>query len=139
MQEFISKHIICHYPKVKTDVPLDSMDDSAVVDGIVFTTDGHTVKPLIFRAGISEALRSGNRERHSRDGRRALALSCSLVLEAGLDLDIVDGVLRSMGRPAESAASGGHGDTKVVEAGGVDEMIVVTSAIGRGPLCWTTI
>ena len=32
MQEFLSKHITSHFPKMKAEVPLDSMDDSAVVD-----------------------------------------------------------------------------------------------------------
>ena len=133
MQEFISKHIICHYPKVKTDVPLDSMDDSAVVDGIVFTTDGHTVKPLIFPGGdIGRLSVAGTVNDIAVMGAEPLALSCSLVLEAGLDLDIVDEVLRSVGETSrECGVPVVTGDTKVVEAGGVDEMIMVTSAIGR--------
>ena len=43
MQEFLSKHITSHFPKMKADVPLDSMDDSAVVDDVVFTIDGHNL------------------------------------------------------------------------------------------------
>ena len=46
MQEFLNRHVIPHFPKMESEVPLSSLDDSAVVDGIVFTTDGHTVKPL---------------------------------------------------------------------------------------------
>ncbi|MFA6804866.1 MAG: AIR synthase related protein [Candidatus Methanomethylophilaceae archaeon] len=51
MQEFLTKHIISHFPKMKAEVPLDSMDDSAIIDDIVFTIDGHTVKPLFFPGG----------------------------------------------------------------------------------------
>ncbi len=51
MQEFLSKHITNHFPTMDAEVPLDSMDDSAVVDDVVFTIDGHTVKPLFFPGG----------------------------------------------------------------------------------------
>ena len=43
MQQFLSDHITKHFPKMDAEVPLDSMDDSAVVDDIVFTIDGHTI------------------------------------------------------------------------------------------------
>ncbi|NLN71484.1 MAG: hydrogenase expression/formation protein HypE [Thermoplasmatales archaeon] len=133
MQEFLSKHIFCHYPKVKTDIPLDSMDDSAVVDGIVFTTDGHTVKPLIFPGGdIGTLSVAGTVNDISVMGAEPLALSCSLILEAGLDLETVDHVMESVGKACcECGVPVVTGDTKVVEAGGVDEMVMVTSAIGR--------
>ena len=45
MQDFISKHVTAHFPKMDFQVPLDALDDSAVIDDIVFTSDGHTVKP----------------------------------------------------------------------------------------------
>lgn len=133
MQEFISNHIVCHFPKVKADVPLDSMDDSAVIDGIVFTTDGHTVKPLIFPGGdIGRLSVAGTVNDISVMGAEPLALSCSLVIEAGLDLDIVDTALDSMGKTSvECGVPIVTGDTKVVEAGAIDEMVMVTSAVGR--------
>ncbi len=51
MQELIGEHIAPFLPKCKAQVPLESYDDSAVVDDVVFTTDGHTVKPLFFPEG----------------------------------------------------------------------------------------
>ena len=51
MQEFISKHITSHFPRMNSEIPLDALDDSAVVDDIVFTIDGHTVNPLFFPGG----------------------------------------------------------------------------------------
>ena len=56
MQEFISKHITSHFPKMDTEVPLDALDDSAVVDDVVFTIDGHTVNPLSTKPGTVTVL-----------------------------------------------------------------------------------
>jgi hydrogenase expression/formation protein HypE len=133
MQDFLNKHIIPHFPKRSSDVPLSSLDDSAVVDGIVFTTDGHTVKPLFFPGGdIGSLSVAGTVNDISVIGGRPLALSCAVILEEGLDIDIVDRIMRSVGET--SAACGVPvvtGDTKVVESGAIDQMMIVTSAIGR--------
>ena len=111
MQEFISKHITSHFPKMDTEVPLDALDDSAVVDDVVFTIDGHTVM-----------------------GAKPIGIASSVVLEEGLDADIVDRVMKSMG---DTAAYAGvpivTGDTKVMGAGELDKMVVSTAAIGKRP------
>ena len=133
MQEFLSKHIVSHFPKISFDVPLSSYDDSAIVDGIVFTTDGHTVKPLFFPGGdIGSLSVAGTVNDIAVMGARPLALSCAVILEEGLDIEIVDRVMDSVGKT--SVACGvpvATGDTKVVESGAVDKMIMVTSAIGK--------
>lgn len=132
MQEFLSQHILSHFPKMKSDVPLDSMDDSAVVDGIVFTIDGHTVKPLFFPGGdIGRISVAGTVNDISVMGARPLALGCSVIMEEGLDIDIVDRVMSSLGKTAESCGVPiATGDTKVMESGALDQMIISTSAIG---------
>ena len=56
MQEFLAKHVTAHFPKMKTEIPLDSFDDSAVVDDVVFTTDGHTVVALYGIADIAPGI-----------------------------------------------------------------------------------
>ena len=58
MQQFLSDHITKHFPKMDAEVPLDSMDDSAVVDDIVFTIDGHTVTLTGCSLGLSNPDRS---------------------------------------------------------------------------------
>lgn len=133
MQEFLAKHVTSHFPKMDSEVPLDSFDDSAVVDGVVFTTDGHTVKPLFFPGGdIGSISVAGTVNDISVMGATPLALSCSLILEAGLETDVVDRVLESMGRTAAGCGVPiATGDTKVVEAGAVDQMVMCTSAIGK--------
>jgi hydrogenase expression/formation protein HypE len=133
MQEFLLKHILPHFSKTVCDVPLSSLDDSAVVDGIVFTTDGHTVKPLFFPGGdIGSLSVAGTVNDISVMGARPLALSCAVILEEGLEIDIVDRVMASVGRTSkECGVPVVTGDTKVVESGAVDKMMMVTSAVGR--------
>ena len=133
MQTFLSEHIISHFPKGKLNVPLDSLDDSAVVDDIVFTTDGHTVKPLFFPGGdIGSLSVAGTVNDISVMGGEPLALSCAVILEEGLDIDIVDRVMRSVGETsAKCGVPIATGDTKVMESGAIDQMVMVTSAVGK--------
>lgn len=133
MQQFLSDHITKHFPKMDAEVPLDSMDDSAVVDDVVFTIDGHTVKPLFFPGGdIGRISVSGTVNDISVMGAKPLALACSVVMEEGLDIDVVDRVMDSVGSTAAGAGVPvATGDTKVVEAGAVDQMIMSTAAIGK--------
>ena len=133
MQEFLSKHIVSHFPKAVSDVPLDSMDDSAVIDGIVFTIDGHTVNPLIFPGGdIGRISVSGTVNDISVMGATPIAIACSVILEEGLDIETVDRIMESMGRTSrECGVPIITGDTKVMESGALDKMVISTSAIGR--------
>jgi hydrogenase expression/formation protein HypE len=133
MQELIARHITPHLPKFKTEVPLDSFDDSAVVNGIVFTTDAHTVKPLFFPGGDIGALSvCGTINDISVMGGEPLALSSALILEEGLELEVLEKVMESMGRHSEMAGVPiVTGDTKVMEAGAIDKMVITTAAIGR--------
>lgn len=133
MQRFLTEHVTNHFPAMNCEVPLDSMDDSAVVDDIVFTIDGHTVKPLFFPGGdIGKISVAGTVNDISVMGATPLALACSVIIEEGTDIDVVDRVMASMG---ETAASAGvpiaTGDTKVVESGAVDQMVMSTSAVGK--------
>ena len=133
MQEFLSEHIISHFPKGKMNVPLDSLDDSAVVDDIVFTTDGHTVKPLFFPGGdIGSLSVAGTVNDIAVMGGEPLALSCAVILEEGLEMDVVDRVMKSVGETSKKCGVPiATGDTKVMESGAIDKMVMVTSAVGK--------
>ena len=135
MQEFISKHITSHFPRMKTEIPLDALDDSAVVDDIVFTIDGHTVNPLFFPGGdIGRIAVSGTVNDISVMGAKPVGLGSSVILEEGLDSDTVDKVMESMGKTSqECGVPVITGDTKVMGAGELDKMIITTSAIGIRP------
>ena len=133
MHELLSEHIIPFFPKVQTEVPLDSFDDSAVVDDVVFTIDGHTVKTLIFPGGdIGSLAVSGTVNDIAVMGAKPLAMALSMILEEGLDIKVLETIAQSIGKYSELAGVPViTGDTKVVEQGAADQMIVTTSAIGK--------
>ena len=106
-----------------------------VVDGLAlaFTTDSYVVKPLRFPGGsIGDLAVNGTVNDLAVSGARPLALTLSLVLEEGLDADVLRAEVAAI---AEAAATAGveivAGDTKVVERGHADGMYVCTAGIGR--------
>lgn len=133
MQELINRSITPFLPKIDAEVPLDSMDDSAVVDDVIFTTDAHTVKPLFFPGGdIGSLAVSGTVNDIAVMGGRPLALSISMILEEGLEIEILERVMKSIGRYSEiSGVPIVTGDTKVMERGALDKMVISAAAIGK--------
>jgi len=138
MQDMIGKLIVPilsnkKWKRSKIQVPLDALDDSAVVDGIVFTTDSHTVRPIFFPGGdIGSLSVAGTVNDLSVVGAEPLALSCGFVLEEGLAFEELERILRSMAATCKKAGVPVvTGDTKVVERGAVQKIIINTSGIGR--------
>jgi hydrogenase expression/formation protein HypE len=65
-------------------------------------------------------------------GARPLALTVSLVLEEGLDADVLRGEVEAIASAALAAdVEVVAGDTKVVERGHADEMYICTAGLGR--------
>lgn len=135
MDTFIKNTILKQfsYTSTKTEIPLSMLDDSAVVDDIVFTTDSHTVKPLIFPGGdIGSLAVAGTINDVSVMGATPLALSSGFILEEGLSFEIFDKIIKSMAQTAEKAATPIiTGDTKIVEKGAIQEFMINTSGIGK--------
>jgi len=121
------------WARSKIQVPLDALDDSAVVDGIVFTTDSHTVRPIFFPGGdIGSLSVAGTVNDLSVVGAEPMALSCGVVLEEGLKREQLELILRSMAATCKKAGVPiVTGDTKVVERGAVQGIIINTAGIGR--------
>ncbi|HUV80643.1 MAG TPA: hydrogenase expression/formation protein HypE [Candidatus Bathyarchaeia archaeon] len=119
--------------KTEIEVPLQALDDSAVVDNIVFTTDSHTVKPLFFPGGdIGTLAIAGTVNDIAVMGAEPLCLSVAFVIEEGFSLNDFERVLEGMRKTCEEAEVAiVTGDTKVVERGAVEKIVVNTSAIGR--------
>lgn len=115
-------------------IGLDALDDGAVIPFgdkyIVFTIDGHTVKPLFFPGGdIGRLAVSGTVNDLAVMGARPLALANSMIIGEGLDMEVLERVLRSMDETArEVPVPIVTGDTKVVEES--IEMFVITAGIG---------
>ena len=101
--------------------------------GLALTTDTFVVKPLRFPGGsIGELAVNGTVNDLAVAGARPLAISVALVLEEGLDADVLRAEVEAI---AEAAAAAGvaviTGDTKVVERGHADAMYICTTGVGH--------
>jgi hydrogenase expression/formation protein HypE len=115
----------------------EAMGDAGIVsiDGtdIAMTTDSFVVKPIRFPGGsIGDLAVNGTVNDLAVAGARPLAMTLSLVLEEGLDSDVLRAEVEAIARAA--AVAGVEivaGDTKVVERGHADDMYVCTTGIGQ--------
>ena len=116
---------------------LDTLADAGTVtiDGtdVAMTTDSFVVKPLRFPGGsIGELAVNGTANDLAVAGARPLALTLSLILEEGLEADVLRAEVEAI---AATAAAAGvsivAGDTKVVERGHADGMYICTTGLGQ--------
>jgi len=133
MTEFIRKFVLSNFGGNSGEIPLGMLDDSAVIEGIAFTTDSYVVKPLFFPGGnIGSLAISGTVNDLSVIGATPIALSCSLIISDGFPLDDLDKILHTMKDFAKRAeVSVVTGDTKVVEKSALEGMFINTSGIGK--------
>jgi len=133
MSELIKKHMLRHLGGSRAEVPLEALDDAAVIDDIVLKSDSHAVKPIFFPGGdIGRLAVAGTINDIAAMGAEPVALTCGFVLEEGLPIADLEKILRSMSETCREA--GVHiitGDTKVVEKGALGGCVVNTSGIGR--------
>jgi hydrogenase expression/formation protein HypE len=115
---------------------LPAMADAGAVNiagtRLAMTSDSFVVKPLRFPGGsIGELAVNGTVNDLAMAGARAVALTVSMILEEGLDSDVLRGEVQAI---ATAATAAGveivGGDTKVVERGAADEMYLCTTGIG---------
>lgn len=115
---------------------LDARHDGAVIDlagaRLAFTTDSYVVNPLFFPGGdIGTLAVNGTVNDLAMCGARPLYLSAGLILEEGLEMDLLWRIVQSMQNAA--AAAGVHlvtGDTKVVDKGKGDGVFINTAGVG---------
>ena len=104
------------------------------VDGVklAMTTDTFVVKPIRFPGGsIGELAVNGTVNDLAAAGARASAVSVAMVLEEGLDADVLRGEVEAIAEAAGGAeVEVITGDTKVVERGHADEMYICASGLG---------
>jgi hydrogenase expression/formation protein HypE len=123
---------------------LDPLEDQAVVnlsalskhgDRLAFTTDSYVVDPLFFPGGdIGTLAVSGTVNDLAVSGAKPLFLSCAMVLEEGLSVEVLRRICASMRTIADRVGvSVITGDTKVVERGAADKLFINTSGIGVIP------
>jgi len=135
MDKFIKQSILKYFggKKQNGEVTLSMLDDSAVIDDIVFSTDSHTVKPIIFPGGDLGSLAvAGTINDVSVMGAKTIALSTGFIIEEGLELNIFETIVKSMSITSKKAEVPIiTGDTKVVEKGAIQEFMINTSGIGK--------
>ncbi len=118
-------------------VGLGALDDGSVHEvgdqSVVVTTDSHVVSPLSFPGGdIGRLAVAGTVNDLAVMGATdPLALTCSLVVEAGTSVDVLEGILDSMQAACEAAGCAiTTGDTKVMGSGEIDGVVVNTTGVG---------
>jgi hydrogenase expression/formation protein HypE len=115
---------------------LDAGHDGATfsVNGarLAFTTDSYVVRPIFFPGGdIGSLAVNGTVNDLAMCGARPLYLSVGFILEEGLPMETLWGVVQSMRRAADEArVQLVTGDTKVVDKGKGDGIFINTAGVG---------
>ena len=133
MMAFIRQFVLANFGGNAGEIPLGMLDDSAIIEGIAFTTDSYVVKPLFFPGGnIGSLAVSGTVNDLAVMGATPVALSCALILSDGFPLEDLDKILHTMRDCASKAGvSVVTGDTKVVEKSALEGIFINTSGIGK--------
>jgi hydrogenase expression/formation protein HypE len=133
MQDLVKNHILKYLGGSGVEVPLEALDDAAVIDGVVLKSDSHTVKPIFFSGGdIGRLSISGTVNDIAVLGAEPVALAAGFILEEGFPLSDFDKILKSMGDTCrEAGVYVVTGDTKVMEKGKLEKFAINTSGIGQ--------
>jgi hydrogenase expression/formation protein HypE len=133
MQELIKEYVLKYLGGSSAEVPLEALDDSAVIDDIVLKSDSHTVKPLFFPGGdIGRLAITGTVNDIAAVGGEPLALTSGFIIEDGFEIETFENILKSMQETCEEAEVYVlTGDTKVMEKGALDKFVINTSGIGK--------
>ena len=135
MHDLVKNYVVKYFGGLDNaaEVPLEAMDDAAVVGDIVFKSDSHAVKPIFFPGGdIGRLSISGTVNDIACLGAMPYALACGLILEEGLAITDLERILASMRATCiEAGVSIVTGDTKVVEKGVLGGCVMNMSGIGK--------
>jgi hydrogenase expression/formation protein HypE len=117
----------------------EPLEDAAVLPypqgRVAFTTDSFVVNPLVFPGGdIGKLAACGTINDLASMGARPRHMAVSLILEEGLEAELLTRLLHSLRRTCDEAGVGVVcGDTKVVDRGKADRVFITTSGIGVVP------
>jgi len=114
---------------------LDLAALTATGDRLAFTTDAYVVDPLVFPGGDIGALAVyGTVNDLAVGGAVPRWLSCALVIEEGMEIELLRRIARSMAAAARRAGVAIiTGDTKVVGHGACDKLFITTTGVGVIP------
>jgi hydrogenase expression/formation protein HypE len=99
---------------------------------VALSTDSYVVRPLVFPGGsIGELAVHGTVNDLAVSGATPLALSAALIVEEGLETEVLAHEIEAMAAAARNAGvSIATGDTKVVERGKADGLYITTTGVG---------
>lgn len=116
---------------------LSKLDDAAILNNIgksrlLFTTDSYVVSPLFFPGGdIGKLSIYGTVNDLAVCGARPLYISAGMIMEEGLDMDLLKRVVASMKEAMRrTGVNIVTGDMKVVGKGQCDKLFINTSGVG---------
>ena len=133
MNGLVKNYVLKYLGGSSAEVPLEALDDAAVISNIVLKSDSHVVKPIFFPGGdIGRLAIAGTVNDIAVMGAEPIALSCGFVLEEGLSMSEFERILESMNETCrEAGVYVITGDTKVVEKGTLGGCVINTSGIGK--------
>jgi hydrogenase expression/formation protein HypE len=101
-------------------------------DRLALTTDSYVITPLFFPGGdIGRLAVCGTVNDLAVGGATPLYLTCGMIIEEGLPLELLRRVARSMKDSADAAGVQiVTGDTKVVPRGAADQLFINTAGVG---------
>lgn len=115
---------------------LQTMSDAAVMPAsplrIAMSTDSYVVRPLFFPgSSIGDLAVNGTVNDLAMMGATPLYLSAGFILEEGLEMGVLAGIVNRMAVAARAAGVRiVTGDTKVVERGSADQVFINTAGVG---------
>ncbi|MFA6089404.1 MAG: AIR synthase related protein, partial [Candidatus Woesearchaeota archaeon] len=117
--------------------------DGATFEDLVFTTDSYVVTPIFFPGGnIGKLAFCGTVNDLAVMGATPIGISLSLIIEEGFSKDELKIITDTIAKLSnETKIPVVTGDTKVVEKGKIDKIMITTSGIGKTktildkPLC----
>ncbi|NWF95359.1 MAG: hydrogenase expression/formation protein HypE [Candidatus Thorarchaeota archaeon] len=137
MQQLIQRTVIPAFTKrILGTVGLDEMDDGATLPlegaNLIVCADAHTVQPLFFPGGdIGKLAACGTVNDLTMMGAKPIAMTNTVVVEEGFEIEVLSKVLRSLDSVIEPLnVAMIAGDTKVMPRGTLDGLVLSTMGIG---------
>ena len=137
MQRLLEEVVIPSFSRRRIGaIGLDEMDDGATLQvagvNLIVCTDAHTIHPVIFPGGDLGVLTAcGTVNDLAVMGARPVAMTNTVIIEEGVDIDTLQTILKSLNsiiEPLEVAMIAG--DTKVMPPGTLDGIVMSTTGIG---------
>jgi hydrogenase expression/formation protein HypE len=139
MMEALIEKVIAKRIGVKPGVgvsDIERFEDAGIINlgsiKLAFTTDGCTVDPMFYPGGSLGSLSVGATINDlAVMGAKPIAMSFGLIMEEGLPIETLENTLDRMGEICkEFNIPIITGDTKVMEKGKVDKLVINTAGIG---------